>query len=334
VSLLLVACSSSSSDNGPDGGGTTQGATGDSGPGGDAGLAAKNPDTAPLASIDRFGDAFAHLFKRSANPSLPAANAPIDCDQGPFITHGLGPKGERVTYYNFDVIPTTPAPIYVFFTEGSTTELTSQLHVVDAIPGSPGYSDFWQVVKVTVPANYVSNSVTSAADITAAGFSTTPTNMLVNCPIVPDGSTAALRYTTQESSALVRGWYRGQIVKYFSFMEHALTGSVVPIVPIYVTFNVNPSPSDPMSGPPSGYKAETSSMQTHNVASFLPEDSAYSPLWKVVAYDNASFASVNGLTTAEQAPVLVPNAGLVNCPIVSKEVGDAGPSDAGLGGGG
>jgi hypothetical protein len=307
--LLLAACSS--------GGGTPS-----KGPGG----VATNPDTAPLASIDRFSDGFAHLFKRSGNAALPAPNAPIHMDQGPFLTDGLGPDGEHVAYYNFDVLPTAPAPIYVFFPEGSTAELTEQLHVVDAVPGDPGYNDFWQVVAVTVPAGYVPNSVTSLADLKAAGLTITPTNMLVNCPVVPDGSTAQLRYTAQESMALTRGWYRGQIVKYFNFSERMLMTSAgsVPTAPIYVTFNVNPDPTNPMSGPPSGFQTEASSMQTHNVASVLPEDMSYSPLWMVIAYDDASFSSVGNLSTAEQAPVVVPNAGLVNCPIVAKTSGDGG----------
>jgi hypothetical protein len=111
-------------------------------------------------------------------------------------------------------------------------------------------------------------------------------------------------------------------------MEHPLTanvaGGTVATAPIYVTFNVNPTSTNPMSGPPSGFKTEPSSMQTHNVASVLPEDPSYSPLWMVIAYDNASFASVTNVTTVEQAPVVVPNAGLVNCPIVSKSSRDGG----------
>ncbi|MDP9002961.1 MAG: hypothetical protein M3O46_22955 [Myxococcota bacterium] len=324
LALLVAACSSNNSASPNDGGATSPNDTGAAAA--DA-LVAKNPDTAPIVSIDRFSDSFAHLFKRSANPSFPALNAPIDFDQGPFITRGLGPNGEKVAYYNFDVLPASPVPIYVFFTEGSNSELTAQLHIIDLLPGDPGYNDFWLVTKVTVPASYVPNSVTSAAEIQAAGFQTTPTNTIVNCPVVPDGSTASLRYTSQESAALVRGWYKGKIVKYFSFLEHMLTtgsGGGVTVAPIYVTFNVNPDPNNAMSGPPSGFKTEPSSMQTHNVVDALPEDAAYSPLWMVIAYDNAAFASVNSLATAQQAPVLVPNAGLVNCPIVSKTAGDGG----------
>src|SRR5258708_1151623 len=192
VFLGLAACSSSGSSSPSEGGAAAVG---------------KNPDTAPVVSVDRFSDGFAHLFKRSASSALPAANAPIDFDQGPFVTHGLGPGGERVTYYNFDVLPAAPAPIYVFFREGSATELTEQLHVIDALPGEAGYNDFWRVTKVTVPASYVPNSATSLADIKAAGFATTPTDMLVNCPVVPDGSTAAPRYPSTESTAPVPGWY-------------------------------------------------------------------------------------------------------------------------------
>jgi hypothetical protein len=311
--LILGGCSSS---------GTNAGST--HGGGGVSNAAAKDPNAAPLASIDRFSDAFAHLFKRSkqgSGSSFPAPNGPIDFDQGPFVTHGLGPNGQKVAYYNFDVLPATAAPIFVFFTEGSTTELTSQLHIIDAVPGDPGYNDFWRVIKVTVPPSYMPNSLTSLAEIQAAGFPMTPTDMLVNCPVVPDGSTARLRYAPQDSADLVRGWYRGQVVKYFSFDEHVLvtagSGSGVPTAPIYVTFNVNPDPNDPMSGPPSGFKTEPSSAQTHNVVSVLPEDPTYSPLWMVIAYSNTAFGAVGGLMAAQQAPVLVPNAGLVNCPIVA-----------------
>jgi hypothetical protein len=314
-SFALVACSSSNNAAAPatnDGGGTSAEA---SVAGTDAG--AKNPDTAPVVSVDRFSDAFAHLFKRSANASLPAANAPIACDQGPFITHGFGPDGEDVTYYNFDVLPTAPASIYAFFAGG--TEVAGQLHVIDVLPGDSGYNDFWLVNMVTVPSDYVANSVTSLAEITAAGFPVTPTNMLVNCPVVPAGSTAMLRYTS-ESSALVRGWYRDQIVNYFSFDERALvatSGGAVPTAPILVTFNIDPSSTNAMSGPPSGFMTEPGTLQTHNVVSFLPASPAYSPLWVVTAYKDSSFAAVSNWATGTQAPVAAADIADVNCPVVA-----------------
>jgi hypothetical protein len=282
-----------------------------------------NPDTAPVVAVDRFSDAFAHLFARSKNPSLPAANAPINFDSGaPFITHGLGPDTGKVTYYNFDVLPTTPAPIYVLFEEGASMPVTGQLNVVGVIPGDAGYNDFWRIIKVTVPAGYAANTVTSVDEIMSAGYPTEMTSMLVNCPVVPDGSTASLRYTSAEPTGLQRGWYKSQVVKYFTFAEAMLSTTAngeVPLSDIYVTFNVNPDPNNPMSGPASGFKTEPGTMQTHNVPETLPEDAAYSPLWNVDIYDNAAFASVTNLMTATQAKLLAPGAAIVNCPIVAKQ---------------
>jgi hypothetical protein len=323
----LCACSSSSNNNqasGPEGGSSgTDGA----GPAFEAG-AAKDPNTASVVSVDRFSDAFAHLFKRSANPAFPAPNAPINCDQGAFITRGLGPNGEKVAYYNFDVLPTTPAPIYVLF--AGSTQVQGQLNIIDVVPGDPGYNDFWQIVKVTVPSDYVANSVTSLAEIRAAGFAMATTSMLVNCPVVPAGSTAVLRYTT-ESPSLQRGWYRDEVVNYFSFDERAITttsAGAVPVVPILVAFNIDPSASNPMSGPPSGFVTEPGTMQTHNVISALPTDPAYSPLWAVSAYKSTSFSSVDNWATASQAPVAAPGLGNVNCPVVYVEAADSGASAA------
>jgi hypothetical protein len=64
--------------------------------------------------------------------------------------------------------------------------------------------------------------------------------------------------------------------------------------------------------------AETGTDQTHNVVETVPGDAAYSPLWDVMPYDNASFDQVMDLATAQAAT----NFGLaatVNCPIVSMQ---------------
>jgi hypothetical protein len=279
----------------------------------DGSAIAKDPATAEKAVIDRFTDQAGMLQRRSASPSLPGPNQAVNFDQGPFITQGLGPRGEKVRYYNFDVQPTAPAPIYVLFHTGQDKPVSGQLNIVDVAPGDAGYSDFWQVQKVTVPATYVANSVTSRAELTAAGFAIEPTQMLVNCPIVPDGSTATLRLGGG-SPALMSGWYKGKVVKYFSFEEKALTGAMVPVIPIYVAFNVNPN--QPGGGPGSGFRTETGNAQTHNVITALPTDGPYSPLWSVSVYDNTAFASVTSLATATAAPQLGAGVANVNCPVV------------------
>lgn len=272
-----------------------------------------DPDTAEVATIDRFSATAGHLMVRDDANQLPAAGAPIDFDQAPFITRGLGPDGAPVRYYNFDVQAVEPAPIYVLFRDGEDTPVEGQLNLVDVLPGDPGYNDFWQVVKITVPAEYVANTFTDVGQLEA--LPREPLDAIVNCPIVPPGSTATHRLGGGDTG-LSRGWYRGAVVSYFNFAEATLTpiNAVVPTSPIYVTFNVNPDQDG--GGPPSGFVSEDGSEQTHNVIATLPGTPGYSPLWAVNIYDNADFDAVADLATAEAADILVPYAAMVNCPVV------------------
>ncbi|MDX1619318.1 MAG: hypothetical protein R3224_11075 [Balneolaceae bacterium] len=278
-----------------------------------------DPDSAPVVSVDRFSDEAGTLFQRSSNSALPGPDEAIDFDQAPFITKGLGPVGQAVEYYNFDVMPTQPAPIFVLFREGENEPVENQLNIIDVLPGDENYNDFWHVHKVTVPAGYRANSVTSRAEIMEKGYAIEETDILVNCPVVPEGSTASKRYSTEESTGLIRGWYRDQVVYYFSFEEKALspTGNgTIPTSPIYVSFNINPGEAG--GGPASGFKTEQGNDQTHNVTATVPNDAEYSPLWFVNVYDNADFDMVSDLSSAQNAGILAEGAAIVNCPIVSE----------------
>jgi len=272
-----------------------------------------NPDTAAKQAVDRFSASAGMLMVRSATNGLPAANAAIDFDKAPFITKGFGPSGNTVDYYNFDVQSTVPAPIYVPMNNGKTIE--GQLNIIEQIPGDAGYNDFWVVNAVEVPADFVANSVTSLADIQAKGYAVKPTTNLVNCPVVPEGSTATKRLGSG-GKGLVRGWYKGKIVFYFTFEEKALTGSTVPLSPIYVSFKINPD--KPGGGPPSGF-IDNGAGLTHNVLATLPADAGYSPLWLVNVFDNADFNKVSNLTTAKAAKILGSGVANVNCPVVSQQ---------------
>jgi hypothetical protein len=277
----------------------------------------KDPATAPRALIDRFSEEAGTLMVRTAENGLPAAGAPIDMDVAPFVTQGLGPDGSVVRYYNFDVQPLAPAPIYVLFRDGEDAPVEGQLNIVDVIPGDAGYNDFWHPHKVTVPVDYVANTVTSAAEITAAGFAMEPLPALVNCPIVPEGSTAAMGWEGTGPQPLHMGWYKGEVVTYFSFEEAPLAPAAgeVPTSPIYVTFNENP----PAGGPASGFVTEEGTSQTHNVLGTLPGQAGYSPLWSVNVYDNADFATVMDLPSAATAAILAMGVANVNCPVVHQE---------------
>ena len=279
-------------------------------------IAQVDPDTAMKASVDRFSMDAGHLFVRDTTNNLPGPNEPIDMDMEPFRSFGLGPNGEYSAYYNFDVMPTTPAPIFVLFRQNDPGPVDGQLNIVGVIPGDVGYNDFWRVNKVTVPANYVANTIVSTEQIINGGYPIEETDILVNCPIVPDSSTARLRFDPSEDPGLSRGWYDSTVVYYFNFSEAPLMvdgSGMVPLSPIYVTFNINPG--EPGGGPPSGFMTDSTG-RTHNVPATLPGDAVYSPLWEVNIYDNADFGMVHDLASALMANILVMGAADVNCPIV------------------
>ena len=278
-----------------------------------ASIVGKDINTATKVSVDRFSAAAGHLFVRTATNGLPAANAPINCDNQPFITTGLTKTGVSVKYYNFDVQTTTPDDIYVFYKNGATTPLAGQNNIIPTIPGDAGYNDFWIMSKIIVPDNYVPNSLTSEAEVLASGYSITKTTTIVNCPVVPFGTTASRSFVAGTASALTLGWYKGKAVTYFNFGEAAITATasgMVPLSPIYVMFNDN------AAGPSSGFKTETTNAsQTHNVIATNPGDATYSPLWNVFVIDNANFASVSNLGTATSFSSTAAGA-TVNCPVV------------------
>lgn len=281
----------------------------------DDGMEPMDPADAERAAVDRFSEAAGTLHVRSGENDLPGPDEPIDFDDA-FLHQGFGPDGEVIQYYDFDVQSLEPAPIYAFFREGEETPVDGQLNVVGVKPGDEGYNDFWRVNTVTVPASYEANQITSASSLMDTDYDVTTTDMLVNCPIVPHGSTAE-KHAGDGDTTLVEGWYDGTVVSYVSFTESPLLASndQVPLSPIYVTFNTNPGEDG--GGPPSGFMTEDGSTQNHNVTATVPSDDSYSPLWVVNVYDNADFDDVSDLESAENATILDRGVANVNCPIVS-----------------
>lgn len=277
----------------------------------------KNINTAEKVIVDRFSASVGHLQVRTSTNGLPQPNAPINFDQEPFITKGLGRSGTSVDYYNFDIQPVVPIPIYVFFKADETTKVEGQNNVVSFIPGDLKYSDFWLLQKVIVPDNYVPNTLTSESEILASKYRIIPTTDIVNCPVVPFGSTAAKSDVAGVASKLTIGWYKGKAVAYFNFPEPGLqttTEGLVPTSPIYVMFNIDPSADNSASGPVSGFKHEPGSLQTHNVLG-TPAGVALTPLWDVRVLSNVHFDDVSNLETALTFPSVKANAN-VNCPVV------------------
>jgi len=281
---------------------------------GSAELQPKDPDQAPIATVDRFSDAAGTLLKRSADNHLPGPNEPIDFDTPPFNVWGLSPAGEPALYYHLDVKSTTPVPVYILYREGEDMPVQEQLDIIDTLPGEQGYNDFRQVWKVWVPKDYVANTITDASMLQQAGYKIEKTDKLLNMAVVPDKSRARVRFNGGHPE-LQRAWYRGQVAKFFLFDEARLSvsGDKVPVSPIYDGFTINP-------GQPGGEKefcTDPNSTQTHNVVATMPGDKAYSPLWLRVVYDSAACASVHNLETALQAKKVAANVLFINCPMVS-----------------
>jgi hypothetical protein len=277
-----------------------------------------DPARASMVQVDRFSAEAAQTWVRSDSNSLPAAGDPIDFDAPPFLVRGLGPKGQHLLYYDLDVRSQVPGKLYTFSAEGKP--LPAQLPLLARIPGDSGYNDFVRVFDVAAPPGYEANAIRSEADLLASRFLITPTDTIINLPVVPDGSSALLR-ARNGSSALESAWYDGQIARALRFEAQVPSQSIgygeraVDISSIYIAYNINSNL--PGGGPASGLRTEAGSDQTHNVTDSVPGEPLYSPLWMIIIYDNAAFDRVEDDESAEDAPV-VPGvfSPLLNAPVV------------------
>jgi hypothetical protein len=96
-------------------------------------------------------------------------------------------KGSEVHYFDFGPNSNRTAPIYAFITgfsaDGTPQFVQGQNNIIDVIPGDAGYSAFWDVHLVRVPAGYKPNSITSAAGVMSSGFEIVRPGLVVNCPV-------------------------------------------------------------------------------------------------------------------------------------------------------
>ncbi len=187
--------------------------------------------SAPLAAVDRFGDGAATRLRRSALPNLPGPNQPIDFDHAPFVRSVQLANGTTRTCYDLDLRPARPMRAYFFYDSQGGYVLT-QFPIIDALPGDSDYNDVWEAWKVTVPDTYRrDNSVRDLATLQklladpASGYTAATSGILVNAPVVPEGSTAAHRADGKDGAAVLRyAWYRGTRAPYLYF-----EGSIRPV---------------------------------------------------------------------------------------------------------
>ena len=240
-----------------------------------------------------------------------------DHDLGPAkqfdLVHGWY-RGDAITYYDFGMnsvtngAVVTPAPIWAFIhgmgASGNPMFVEGQHNIVGVVPGDAGYSDLWEVNFVVVPEEYEPDSITSAEDLTAMtssmGYEVITPGVLVNCPIVPAGS------TLESGEQLTQGWYNGGAVYYPDFgMNPAVA------IPIWVFVTGMDASGNPMfvEG-------------QNNIIDAIPGDEGYSDFWHVRMVMVDDTYEANSITSAQavadagfevvQAPMVV------NCPVVPR----------------
>lgn len=179
-------------------------------------------------------------------------------------------QNRAVEYYDFgtntplaanDTVPTQPLWVFIhgINADGTPDFVGGQHNIVDVVPGEPGYSDLWQVVMVTVPDDYVPDSIRSAQDVSESGYEQRTTDMLVNCPIVPEGT------TLEGGEPLVQGWNDGEEVFYPDFGENPAT--VEPIWVFIHDMNADGTP-DFVEG-------------QNNIIDTVPGQAGYTAFWQV-----------------------------------------------------
>jgi hypothetical protein len=218
-------------------------------------------------------------------------------------------RGQAVEYYDFGTNSPSSggavatAPIWAFITgfdaDGNPQFVEGQHNVVDHVPGEAGYSDLWQVMLVTVPEGYVADTIRSKADLDGSGYPVQATDLLVNCPIVPEGT------TLEGGEPLVQGWHDGDEVYYPDFgLNKAIA---IPIWAFITGFDGD--------GNPQFVEGQ------RNVIDQVPADPGYSAFWEVNLVMVPAGYQANAITSRQGVvdsgyEVVQPGI-VVNCPVVS-----------------
>jgi hypothetical protein len=140
-----------------------------------------------LRSADAVADAGFETIKPGLFVNCPVVPAGSTLEAGEALTQG-GIRDQQVFYPDFGPNPPVAIPIWAFITgmddAGNPLFVEGQNNVIDSLPGDAGYSAFWRINLVTVPAGYEANSITSASQVAEAGHEVTRTDLMVNCPVV------------------------------------------------------------------------------------------------------------------------------------------------------
>jgi hypothetical protein len=205
-------------------------------------------------------------------------------------------RGQTVTYFDFGPIKLKPgnklAPIWAV-----TNAAAGQHNIIDTVPGQADYSPLWQVSMVTFKQGITPYLLKSKADVDAAqskgDVTVTPTNMVVNCPVLGFGQKR------------IAGFSGGKTIHYYDLGPvNVAPGNAV--VPLY-------APTNGVAG-------------QHNVtgSTIAPGTTDYPPLWNIIkvtwkpgAHKRllTSFAAIQQAKAAGEVTIQKTSL-VVNCPLV------------------
>ena len=135
--------------------------------------------------------------------------------------------GVGVRYWDFGPAPGVAIPIYLIVSdiaEDGSFETIDHPTIIDAVPGDPGYSPFWQVFIIPTTDAFDGEVVTSFAAVQEArdsGLLGEPVKLdaYVNCPVVHRDVKLELESGWAKP---VQFFYRGLRASYFAFGLHGL----------------------------------------------------------------------------------------------------------------
>ena len=126
-----------------------------------------DPDQAPIAAVDRFSDKAATIC--SAHARQPSSRSPMSRSISTLDRSSRKACRPARASRCAITISTYKAPrrrrSTCSYREGEDKPVEGQLDIIDTLPGEKGYNDFRQVWKVSVPKDYVANTITDAATL-------------------------------------------------------------------------------------------------------------------------------------------------------------------------
>jgi hypothetical protein len=215
------------------------------------------------------------------------------------LFHGWD-KGRALQHYTFNISNVGPNPVNVapvaaiyklVLNVNDDPHNTTQASIIDSIPGDPGYSDLWQIVKVVVPPGLpVVKSFEALAALQAnKTVSFNPTEVYVNCPVVGAASTLE----NPSDAVYVTGYYQNYNVSWFDFGPNPNGNATAPLYHVLINNS------------------------TTELTDSVPGDASYTAFWNIfIVKPIAADLSTNYTSVTQISKDNVTFAGIVaNCPI-------------------